>query len=207
LAAGARDRLTGRLVLHARCTGTGVAVDFVCAASSAVHVGVTPHAPVASGWPIVQPNKRRKELDMFTKMLVATDGSQLSIDAALRAIPLAKKAGASAVVIFVQDTYPYAGIGEANVVGMQDYIGAVRAEGTRGIDQVRAAAQEAGVSVETLVVEDHLPARGIVDAAANCGADLIVMGSHGRSGIAKLMLGSVAAKVLALSPVPVLVIK
>ena len=144
---------------------------------------------------------------MFTKMLVATDGSQLSIDAALRAIPLAKVAGASAVVIFVQDTYPYAGIGEANVVGMQDYIGAVRAEGTRGIDQVRAAAQEAGVRVETLVVEDHLPARGIVDAAANCGADLIVMGSHGRSGIAKLMLGSVAAKVLALSPVPVLVIK
>jgi nucleotide-binding universal stress UspA family protein len=144
---------------------------------------------------------------MFTKMLVATDGSQLSIDAAVRAIPLAKMAGASAVVIFVQDTYPYAGIGEANVVGAQDYIGAVRAEGTRGIDQVREAAQAAGVRVETLVVEDHLPARGIVDTAANCGADLIVMGSHGRSGIAKLMLGSVAAKVLALSPVPVLVIK
>ena len=144
---------------------------------------------------------------MFTKMLVATDGSQLSIDAALRAIPLAKTAGASAVVIFVQDTYPYSGIGEANPVGLQDYIGAVRAEGTRGIDQVRAAAQEQGVRVETVVVEDHLPARGIVDAAAKFGADLIVMGSHGRSGIAKLMLGSVAAKVLALSPVPVLVIK
>jgi nucleotide-binding universal stress UspA family protein len=144
---------------------------------------------------------------MFTKMLVATDGSQLSIDAAIRALPLARMANASATVIFVQDTYPYSGIGEANVQGLQDYIGAVRAEGTRGIDQVRAAAAAAGVTVETLVVEDHLPARGIVDAAANCGADLIVMGSHGRSGLSKLMLGSVAAKVLALSPVPVLVIK
>jgi nucleotide-binding universal stress UspA family protein len=128
---------------------------------------------------------------MFTKMLVATDGSQLSIDAAIRALPLARMANASATVIFVQDTYPYSGIGEANVQGLQDYIGAVRAEGTRGIDQVRAAAAAAGVTVETLVVEDHL----------------IVMGSHGRSGLSKLMLGSVAAKVLALSPVPVLVIK
>jgi nucleotide-binding universal stress UspA family protein len=46
-----------------------------------------------------------------------------------------------------------------------------------------------------------------VDAAQSCGADLIVMGSHGRSGLARMVLGSVATKVLALSPVPVLIIK
>lgn len=144
---------------------------------------------------------------MFKKLLVATDGSELSISAALRAIPLAKMAGAGMTVIFVQDTYPYAGIGEANVIGLQDYIAAARAEGTRGAERVRDAAAAEGVKVETLVVEDHQPARGIVDAAANVGADLIVMGSHGRSGLAKLMVGSVAAKVLALSPLPVLVLK
>ena len=57
------------------------------------------------------------------------------------------------------------------------------------------------------MVEDYQPARGIIAAAQTCGADLIVMSSHGRTGVAKLVLGSVATKVLALSPVPVLIIK
>ena len=144
---------------------------------------------------------------MFRKLLVPTDGSDISIVGALRAVPLAKMAGASITVVFVQDTYPYTGIGEANAAGVQAYMAAARAEGTSAIGRISDAAAAQGVAIDSLVVEDHQAAKGIVDAAQSCGADLIVMGSHGRSGLVKMVLGSVAAKVLALSPVPVLIIK
>jgi len=144
---------------------------------------------------------------MFRKLLVPTDGSDISVAAALRALPLAKMAGASITLVFVQDTYPYTGIGEANAAGLQAYMAAAREEGTAAMGRISAAAAAQGVPIDSFVVEDHQAAKGIVDAAQSCGADLIVMGSHGRSGLAKMVLGSVAAKVLALSPVPVLVIK
>ncbi|HEY0858977.1 MAG TPA: universal stress protein [Albitalea sp.] len=144
---------------------------------------------------------------MFKKILVPTDGSELSTDAALRAVPLAKMASAKLVVLFVQDTYPYTGIGEANSAGLQAYMAAARAQGLSAVERVAEVAKAEGVDIETVVVEDHQTAKGIVDAAQSSGADLIMMGSHGRSGIAKLVLGSVAAKVLAISPIPVLVVK
>jgi nucleotide-binding universal stress UspA family protein len=144
---------------------------------------------------------------VFKKILAATDGSDLSIEAALRAVPLAKLAGASLTVLFVQDTYPYAGIGEANAAGLQAYMASARESGLRAADRVGQAARDEGVAFDIQVVENHQAAAGIVDAAQAAGADLIVMGSHGRGGLARLVLGSVAAKVLVLSTVPVLVIK
>jgi len=61
------------------------------------------------------------------------------------------------------------------------------------------------VPLQVRLVEDATAANGIIDTAASMGADLIVMGSHGRTGLARLMLGSVATKVVAQAPVPVLV--
>ena len=84
---------------------------------------------------------------------------------------------------------------------------AAQAEGARGIERITDAANAAGVAIDTRVVEDHRTARAIVNAAESCGADLTVMGSRGRSGVAKRVLGSVAAKVLSQSPVPVLIFK
>jgi len=144
---------------------------------------------------------------MFKKILVSTDGSDLSTEAAMRAVPLAKLAGAAITVLFVQDVYPYTGVGEVAVGGLQEYVAAARAEGLRAMQRVVDIATAEGVPTETLVVENRQAANGIVDAAQATGADLIVMGSHGRSGLAKLVMGSVAAKVLVLSPVSVLVIK
>lgn len=71
----------------------------------------------------------------------------------------------------------------------------------------RVAASITVVFVQALIVEGAQAARGIVNAAQSCGADLIVMGSHGRTGVARLVLGSEATKVLELSPVPVMVVK
>jgi nucleotide-binding universal stress UspA family protein len=144
---------------------------------------------------------------LFTKIVAATDGSDLSIHAALRAVPLAKLSGASLTVLFVQDTYPYTGIGEANSAGLQAYMASAREAGLRAADRVADAARAEGVPFDIQVVENHQAAAGIVDAAQAAGADLIVMGSHGRGGLARLVLGSVAAKVLVLSTVPVLVVK
>lgn len=144
---------------------------------------------------------------MFNKVLVPTDGSDLANQAGLRAIVLAKLAGASVTTVYVQDVYPYQGIGEANVAGVQAYTAMARSQGLAATELIADAARKAGVPVETVVAENHQAAVGIVEAAQACGADLIAMGSHGRSGLAQLVLGSVAAKVLALSPVPVLVLK
>jgi nucleotide-binding universal stress UspA family protein len=144
---------------------------------------------------------------MFDRMLVPTDGSELSTQAALRAVALAKTCGAHVTVLLVQDVYPYTGIGSLNADDLQSYVAKARAEGLHAMDPVTAAARAEGLAVDTQVVENDKPANGIVEAAQQSGANLIAMGSHGRSGIAKLILGSVAAEVLALSPIPVLVFK
>lgn len=144
---------------------------------------------------------------MFRKILVPTDGSDVSLVGALRALPLAKLASARIAIVNVQDAYAFAGIGETNTAGRQRDMAEQRAQATAAIERISQAANEAGVAFETVMAEDDQPARGIVAAARSCGADLIVMSSHGRTGVAKLVLGSVAAKVLALSEVPVLIVK
>ena len=144
---------------------------------------------------------------MFKKILVPTDGSELATQAALRVVPLAKMSGASLMVLYVQGVYPYRGVGDAVASGMQAYVAAGLAEGQRAIESIASVAKAEGVAIEQLVTENDQVADGIVEAAQSAGADLIAMGSHGRSGLAKLMLGSVAAKVLTLSPIPVLIFK
>jgi nucleotide-binding universal stress UspA family protein len=144
---------------------------------------------------------------MFKKVLIPTDGSDIANQAGARAVQLARLAGAAATVVYVQDVYAYQGIGEANATGVQAYVTAARSQGLAATQMIAEAARAAGVPVDTVVVENHQTATGIVDAAKACGADLIAMGSHGRSGLAHLVLGSVTTKVLALSTVPVLVLK
>jgi nucleotide-binding universal stress UspA family protein len=72
---------------------------------------------------------------------------------------------------------------------------------------VRELATAAGVAIETRVEDDRPAAEGIVEAAQEIGAELIVIGSHGRGGMARLLLGSVASKVITLAKVPVLVVR
>ncbi|MEO8543694.1 MAG: universal stress protein [Burkholderiaceae bacterium] len=144
---------------------------------------------------------------MFRNILVPTDGSAASVAGALSAVPLAKLASATITVVYVQDIYPYTGIGQSNATGLNNFMAAERAQGARAFEQISDKAKLAGVVINTLIAEDSQAARGIVTTAQSCGADLIVMGSHGRSGVAKLVLGSVATKVLELSTVPVLIVK
>jgi nucleotide-binding universal stress UspA family protein len=144
---------------------------------------------------------------MFKHILLATDGSAASDHAATLAVGLARTHGAKLTALYVADPYPYIGVGEINPMGYQAYTAAAQQLAAQAHAKVDALCKQGGgsVALQARLVEDVAAASGIVQTARDEGADLIVMGSHGRSGIARLMLGSVATKVVAESTVPVLV--
>lgn len=144
---------------------------------------------------------------MFKHILLATDGSEASENAAQLAVSLARTHGAKLTALFVVDPYPYMSIGEANPIGFQAYMSAAQEHAAQAHAKVAALCNQGGVPVDLQLrlVENVTASAGIVQLSKDEGADLIVVGSHGRSGLVRLMLGSVAAKVVAESPVPVLV--
>jgi nucleotide-binding universal stress UspA family protein len=149
------------------------------------------------------------EATMFKHILLATDGSAASDHAAAMAVSLARIHGARLTAVYVADPYPYLGVGESNPAGFQAYMSAAQDHAAHCHAKVEALCTHGGAPVDLQVrlVEDVAAATGIVQTAADDGADLIVVGSHGRSGILRLMLGSVASKVVAESRVPVLVVR
>lgn len=143
---------------------------------------------------------------MFKHILLATDGSSASTHAAEMAVRLARIHGAQLTALFVVDPYPYAGVGEANPMGFQAYMSAAMQQASQAHGQVMALCeQEPRVTFHPRLAEELAPAPGILHTAEQTGADLIVVGSHGRTGMARLVLGSVASKVVAESRIPVLV--
>jgi len=144
---------------------------------------------------------------MFKNILLGTDGSAASEHAARLAVDLAHTHGAKLTVVYVVDPYPYLGVGESNPLGFQAYLAAGQQHAAQAHTSVAKLAAEIdrSIQVEARLVEDTTAVHGIIDTAKSEGADLIVVGSHGRTGVARLMVGSVAAKVVAQSTVPVLV--
>jgi nucleotide-binding universal stress UspA family protein len=144
---------------------------------------------------------------MFKNIVFATDGSAASAHAGQLAVNLARIHNARLTALYVADPYPYLGVGEVNPMGYQAYSAAAQELAAQAHAQVDVLckAQSPAIPLQARFVEDVAAASGIVDTAKELGADLIVVGSHGRSGIARLMLGSVATKVVAESPIPVLV--
>ena len=144
---------------------------------------------------------------MFHRILLATDGSAASGHAAQLAVSLARQHGAELTALFVVDPYPFLAIGEANPMGFDAYMAAAREQAAQAHAQVVGLARQGGsqVKVTPVLVEDVAVIEGVLKTIHDQRCDLVVIGSHGRTGIARLMLGSVAAKVVAQSPVPVLV--
>jgi nucleotide-binding universal stress UspA family protein len=144
---------------------------------------------------------------MFKHILVPVDGSstaQLAVD---RAIKLAKAFDSRVTAIFVIDPYPFTGVGTDFAYGQTEYLSAATAEANAAIKAAKEAFENAAISVNTSVIESHAAWRGVVEAAESIKADLIVMGSHGRSGLEKLVLGSVTQAVLSHTKLPVLVVR
>lgn len=144
---------------------------------------------------------------MFKHILLATDGSASAEHAAHKAMELARIHGAQLTAVYVVDPYPYLGIGEANPLGFQSYMAAAQEVSTKAFTHLADLAKAAGVQLQVRLVEDMHAVRGILQAADEATADLIVVGSHGRGALEKLVLGSVAGKVVAQSTRPVLVVR
>ena len=144
---------------------------------------------------------------MFKHILVPVDGSPTSQLAVEKVIGLAKAFGSQVSAIFVIDPYPFTGVGTDFAYGQAEYLNAATAEANAAINATKDAFDAAGVAVDASVVEAHAAWRGVVQAAESVQADLIVMGSHGRSGLEKLVLGSVTQAVLSHTRLPVLVVR
>ncbi len=146
---------------------------------------------------------------MFKKILFATDGSPASEHAAVMAVSLARTHGSQLIAVYVVDPYPYLGIGEMNPMGFQSYMAAAQEHSVKAFAHITQLANEGGpaVPLETRLVEEVAAHKGILQAAENDSVDLIIVGSHGRNGLEKLILGSIAAKVVSHSTRPVLIVR
>jgi nucleotide-binding universal stress UspA family protein len=142
---------------------------------------------------------------MTQRILVATDGSELSQRAAAMAIGLARALDAVLVGCAALPIYPYHGVGEA-APAEAAFRAQAAATANEHLDAVEREAQAAGVRFERVLREGH-PDDVILQAADAERCDLIVMASHGRRGMASLLLGSETQKVLARSQRPVLVVR
>lgn len=144
---------------------------------------------------------------MFKHILVPVDGSATSLSAVAKAAELAKAFGSEITAVYVLDPYPFTGVGADFAYGQAQYLSAATAEANKALEDVNKSMENSGVQINTLIGEGHAVHEGIVRVGENVGADLIVMGSHGRRGLEKLVLGSVAQRVLQTAHVPVLVVR
>jgi nucleotide-binding universal stress UspA family protein len=141
---------------------------------------------------------------MFKNILIATDGSDLSASAVKHGICLAASLAAKVTAVNVSEPFHWfepnmlAGAEEAYSQG----VGAIAA---KALGAVSDAARAAGISCETVHVEEENSYKAIIDAAKARDCDLIVMASHGRKGLSALVLGSETVKVLTHCGIPVLV--
>ena len=144
---------------------------------------------------------------MFKHILVPVDGSPTSMLAVNQAAGLAKVFGSQVTAVYVIDPYPFTGVCADFAYGQAQYLSAATADAHAALDSVKSAMEQAGIPVDTVMGEGHSVHDGIMEAAKTTGADLIVMGSHGRRGLEKLVLGSVTQRVLGDSLIPVLVVR
>ena len=147
---------------------------------------------------------------MYKKVLIPTDGSDLSLTAARHGIRLAKNFGADVQTVFVIDTRTFPGghpiVPESMAPHYFSLIEEMRKAGTNAVGEVETLAAEEGVAMTHEVVEGT-PAESILEMARKLESDIIVMGTHGRSGFAALVLGSTAQAVVHGAKVPVLLVR
>ncbi|NMM10878.1 MAG: universal stress protein [Polaromonas sp.] len=144
---------------------------------------------------------------MFKHLLVPVDGSSTSSQAIGKAIAIAEAFKSTVTVIYVIDPYAFTGVGTDFSYGQAEYLSAATAEAEEAIKAAKQSFEEHGIAVTGSIVEGHAIYRGILETAEAVKADLVVMGSHGRHGLERLVLGSVTAQVLSHAHFSVLVVR
>ncbi|MFM1979992.1 MAG: hypothetical protein RLZ68_1257 [Pseudomonadota bacterium] len=147
---------------------------------------------------------------MYQRILVATDGTKLSKKAVSTAIDLAAVCGAELVALKVVPRYPQSYF-EGGIALQASDVQLVEKKWTEEaqaiVDSVKKAATTKGVATKALVVKSDVVSDALLAAAKKHDCDLIVMASHGRKGIKRLLLGSETQHVLTHAPIPVLILK
>ncbi|MBK6866468.1 MAG: universal stress protein [Burkholderiales bacterium] len=147
---------------------------------------------------------------MFQRILVATDGSKLSKKAVDSAIQLAATCGAELVALKVVPRYPQSYFEGAVPLSAQDITKVEEqwaADGQEIVDAVKKTGESKGVKVKSVLAKSDVVSDAVIAAAKRHKADLIVMASHGRRGVKRLLLGSETQQVLTHSEIPVLVLR
>jgi nucleotide-binding universal stress UspA family protein len=144
---------------------------------------------------------------MYKHILIPTDGSDISTKAAQQAIGLARLTGAKLSTVSVKEPFPYSAISEMQPTPPQEFYDAQERLASARVKAVVDLAAAAGVECTGSTVEAVHPWEAICDQARDRQCDLIVMASHGRRGVAALLLGSETQKVLTHSTTPVLVVR
>ncbi len=141
---------------------------------------------------------------LYTKILIATDGSEYTKNSIEYGIELAKNTQAELHAIYVIDTAAFASIPmDAAWESMYELL---KQEGDEATKYVADKAEAEGLTVERFTVEGH-PAEEIIKYAEKNSISLIIMGTLGKSGLDRFLLGSVAEKVVRTSKIPVLVVR
>ena len=147
---------------------------------------------------------------MYKRILVATDGTSLSKKAVKSAVSLAALAGAELIAVTIVPRYPQAYF-EGAIAMSTDEVGRIEKqwadEAQAVVDAVKATATAQGVTARAVTVKSDLVADSVIATAKKYKCDIIVMASHGRRGIKRLLLGSETQHVLTHSPLPVLVLR
>lgn len=147
---------------------------------------------------------------MYQRILVATDGSELSQKAIDSALGLAAKLGASVVAVKVVPPYPQSYFEGSMAVDIKQIARTEEhwaAEAMKGLESVQSAGVARGVTVTPTVVRSDQVSEALIATAQKHHCDLIVMASHGRRGVSRLLLGSETQHVLTHSHIPVLVLR
>ena len=138
------------------------------------------------------------------KILIPTDGSDYSVRAAEYGVSVAKLLGAEITVVYVVDTVSLDQI--AKVTDREGMERELKADGERHVKYVVGVAKKEGVSASSLLAKGR-PFEQIVHLAKGLKMDLIVMGTYGRRGAERILIGSVAERVIEYASCPVLVVK
>jgi nucleotide-binding universal stress UspA family protein len=146
-------------------------------------------------------------MTMFHRILVPTDGSDITKKATDTAIALAKSVNARVYTVSVKEPFPYSAISEMQPTPPQEFFDAQERIASSRVKAVRDDCVALGVPCEAHTLEALHPWEAIIDHARRQECDLIVMASHGRRGVSALLLGSETQNVLTHSKVPVLVVR
>ncbi len=146
---------------------------------------------------------------MFKRILIPVDGSETSNKALVTGLQMARETGAIVRLVNTVNEMAYLGGIDPYGTYSADVVGMMREGGARVLTDAMAVAKSAGVEASQELLEEAGKRLGesVAEAAKAWKADLVVVGSHGRRGIGRVLLGSGAEQIVRLAPVPVLVVR